>query len=244
MSFLGLSGPPTPENAFLQNVDIAVARNAARDVILRNRVRHLRGMSGLGATGPYRQGTRAWWTWYATVYLPQYYGQAKIQQIVLQSPYYQQFGTPFGYTPSQPYYYQPNPTPYYQQYPQNYQYPYQTYGYGGYGSSYYDQAQAQYTQWLSEQGSLTCQQQGGYWDYGQQACTAIGQSGGYNASSGVPPNVVGIPEALAISTLNSAGYNVWELSVDGQSRGVPPGYSANRVSISVNNGVVSAQAIG
>ncbi len=280
MSFLGLSGPPTPENAFLQNVDIAVARNAARDVILRNRVRRmnglgwnpfdvggdlrqggrgarpyhpphrgvpgqypLQGLGDLGATGPYRQGTRAWWQWYATVYLPQYYGQAKIQQIIYQSPYYQQFGTPFGYTPSQPYYYQPNPTPYYAQYQQPYYQP--SYGSSydyGYNNAYYNQAQAQYTQYLSEQGQLACQQNGGYWDFGQQTCVAQGGQG--YVQGGSPPNVVGIPESLAISTLNSAGYNVWELNVDGQSRGAPIGYSANRVLISVTNGVVTAQAVG
>ncbi len=236
MSFLAGSGPVTNAAEFLA----------------------MRGMSGLGAVAPYapyRQGTRQWWIWYATQYLPRYYSSQQIQQYVQGSPYYVQFGSPFGYgsglTPYQYPYQVPQyqyPTyqsqygynPYtYNAYPysaQQYQYPYNQYGY------FDPYSQAQYTQYQGEQGAINCQSQGGFWDYVQQACNAV--SGQPYGASGSPPNVVGLPEAQAIQMLNAAGYNVWELNVDGQSRGVPPGYSANRVSISANGGTVTAQAVG
>lgn len=235
MSFLGVGYAPTPGGQeFLQAADIAVARNVARDVVLRNTVRRMRGgMSGLGAAAPYRQGTKAWWQWYATQYLPRYYSQQQVQQYVYASPYYSQFGSPFNYG--------------YQQYQQPYQYqPYQyMYNYPQYyNQGYYDPyGQAQYTQYQGEQGAIACQSQGGYFDYVQQTCNAIGQQGQYGPGSS-PPNVVGLPEYQAVQSLNAAGFSVWELNVDGQSRGVPPGYSSNRVSITVQNGVVTAAAVG
>ncbi len=256
MSFLGLGyGPSTPMQDFIQGTAFAVARNTAMDIELRNKMRRMRGgMNGLGATpAPYRQGTRAWWIWYATVYLPQYYSQQQILQYVQRSPYYTQFGSPFNYgqTPYQNYQY-PYPTP------QNvYSYPYSTYNYPQqYGYNSYNQyspynqygqyvdpyGQAQYTQYQGQQGAAACQAQGGYFDYTQQTCNAIGQQQQYG--SGSFPNVVGLPEAQAVQLLNQSGYNVWELNRDGYSQGAPPSYQANRVDISTQNGIVTAAAIG
>ncbi len=248
MSFLGLSsGAPSESNRFLQDADVAVARNVAVDVALKNRIRRMRGgMSGLGAA-PTR-GTRAWWIWYATVYLPQYYSQAKVQRYIYASPYYAQFGSPYqsgyGYPYQQPY------TPY--QYPYStYNYPQYTnnYPYYGYGSSYYDPfTQAQYTNWQGEQGSAACAAQGGYWDPTQMSCNAITGQQPYGSTvygpTGTPPNVIGLPEWQAVAMLNAAGFNVWELNRDGVSQGVPPGYASNRVDISISNGVVTAAAVG
>lgn len=249
MSFLGLSsGPPAGPTAFLQSADIAVAGNVARDIVLRNRMRRARGgMGGMGAAP--RQGTRAWWQWYATQYLPQYYSQNQIRQYVQTSPYYTQYGSPYTnpYQYSAPYV---NPSPY--QYPYStYNYPpYQTnYPYYGYGSQYYDPyGQAQYTTWQGEQGSAACAQQGGYWDPTQMSCNAITGQQPYGSTvygpTGMPPNVIGLPEWQAVAMLNAAGFNVWELNRDGVSQGSPPGYSSNRVNISVANGVVNAAAVG
>ncbi len=196
-----------------------------------------RGMGELGAT-PAR-GTRAWWQWYATQYLPQYYSQQQVQQYVYSSPYYTQYGSPYGVA---------NP----------YQYPYSTYNYPnyqngypyyGYGNQYYNPyAQAQYTTWQGEQGSAACAQQGGYWDPTQMSCNAVTGQQPYGSTvygpTGTPPNVIGLPEWQAVAMLNAAGFNVWEISRDGISQGAPPGYSSNRVDISVSNGVVNAAAVG
>ena len=247
MSFLGVAGgPPSEGTDFLQNVDVAIARNIARDVALKSRVYRMRGLGEMGAM-PTR-GSRAWWIWYATSYLPQYFSQAQIQRYVLSSPYYYQYGSPYTYGSGyQNYGYGYNP---YQGYGYNpYQYMNQPYGYNQYGSGYpyYDQyGQAQYTQYQSQQGAYACQQQGGYWDYTQQTCGAPGSQygGAVVGPSGSPPNVIGMPVSLAVSTLNNAGFNVWELNRDGVSQGVPPGYSANRVDISTASGVVTAAAVG
>lgn len=212
-------------------------------------------LRGLGASPNITQGTRAWWNWYATQYLPKYYTPGQVQQYVVSSPYYTQYGNPFSYgigvginpVPNQPRTYYPPPQTYYPpaQYPaQQYPYSYNQYGYGY--DPYY---QAEYTQGISQQGAAACQQQGGYWDYAQQSCNGgygpYGYASQYPAQQGAsPPNVVGMNEPQAISVLNAAGFNVWELSRDGISQGVPPGYSANRVSISVANGVVNASAVG
>ncbi len=187
-----------------------------------------------------RQGTRAWWQWYATVYLPQYYNQAQVQRYIQQSPYYYQYGNPV--TQYQYQYAQYNPYPY------QYQYPTPNYAHYGYNQPYYD-PYAQYQQYAqgaqvyqdSSYGSAQCAAQGGYWDVYQQTCNAQTGQPVYGAA---PPNVIGLPEQQAINMLNAAGFNVWELNVDGQSRGVPQGYSQNRVSISVARGVVTAAAVG
>ncbi len=180
-----------------------------------------RGMRGLGIISPPR-GTRAWWIWYATQYLPQYYNQAQIQQYVYSSPYYSQFGSPFQYGYQQPYN----------------QYPYYQYGYNPF-------AQQQYLQWQGETGAALCQQYGGYWDYAQLTCTPTQQASTTNFNPTTsPPNVIGMSEGQAIQVLNSTGFSVWELSRDGISQGVPPGYSPSRVSISVANGIVNAAAVG
>lgn len=209
--------------------------------------RSMKGLFGLGAT-PVR-GTRAWWQWYATQYLPQYYSQQQVQSYIYASPYYQQFGSPYqtGLNYNYPYAYT-NQQPY--PYQQGYQYPYSSYQYGqNYGPQQYGYqygyGQPQYNQYYGEQGPQLCAQQGGYWDYGQNTCNYTGQSysGGYGGY-GSPPNVVGLPESQAIQMLNQAGYNVWELNVDGVSRGVPPGYSSNRVSLSVQNGTVTGSSVG
>lgn len=209
-------------------------------------VEELSGLVGLGATVP-RQGTKAWWVWYATQYLPQYYSQQQIYQYVQQSPYYQYFGSPFGY-----------PVP--QQYGYGYQQPQINYGYGSTGYPSYNQygylqdpfSQAQYTQYVGEQGSAACAAQGGWYDYTQQSCnypqnysygTSYGTVQSYGPGSS-PPNTVGMPYAQAVALLNQYGFNVWLLNLNGISQGVPPGYSQNRVSISVKNGVVDSQAVG
>ncbi len=176
-----------------------------------------RTLNGLGASPAY--GSRAWWQWYATVYLPQRYSQQQIYQYVYASPYYQQFGSPFQY---------------------------QQYGQYGYDNPYFQQAQAQYTQWQAEQLAATCAQRGGYFDYAQQSCYG-GQNyygGTQYGTSSQPPNVIGMPIGAAIAALNGAGFNVWLLNQDGISQGVPPGYSSNRVSISVANGIVNSSAVG
>jgi hypothetical protein len=212
---------------------------------------HETNLGSLGVVAsPYRQGTKQWWQWYATVYLPQYYSQQQIYQYVQQSPYYSYYGNPFGY-----------PIPQQYGYGYGYQQPQVNYGYGSTGYPSYNQygqlidpySQAQYTQYVGEQGSAACAAGGGYYDYAQQTCNYVnsypygGSSYGTVQSYGPgssPPNVVGMPEGQAIQLLNSAGFNVWELNVNGQSRGIPPGYSQNRVSISVKNGVVDSAAVG
>lgn len=199
------------------------------------------GMSGLGANPP-RQGTKAWWQWYATSYLPQYYSQQEVQSRIVASPYYTQYGNPYTIpaAPATNYYQYPYGVNQYPQYAANYPY-------YGYGSPYYNQVQGQYTQWQGEQGAAACAQQGGYYDYAQQSCQAVTGQQQYGNTYGQPgplPNVVGLPEWQAVSILNGAGYNVWELNRDGVSQGVPPGYSSNRVDISITNGVVTAAAVG
>lgn len=217
-------------------------------------------LRGLGTSPNITQGTRAWWNWYATQYLPKYYTPGQVQQYITASPYYVQYGSPYNYGvgvginpgqypnqyPAQPATYYPPAQTYYP--PAQYQYPYSYNQYGYQTNPYY---QAEYTQGVSQQGAYACQQQGGYWDYAQQSC-----NGGYGPygwgsqpaaqfnPSTQPPNVIGMSESQAISILNAAGFNVWELSRDGISQGVPPGYSANRVSISVANGMVNASAVG
>ena len=213
------------------------------------------GLGNLGAMVP-RQGTKAWWVWYATQYLPQYYSQQQIYQYVQQSPYYQYFGSPFNYAIPQQYGYGSSYSynPYGYQQPINYGYGYTgSPSYNQYGYQYDPYSQAQYTQYVGEQGSAACAAGGGYYDYAQGTCsytqgypyggTSYGTVQSYGPGSS-PPNVVGMSEGQAIQALNSTGFNVWELNVNGQSRGVPPGYSQNRVSISVKNGVVDSQAVG
>jgi hypothetical protein len=199
------------------------------------------GMGGLGITpAPARQGTKAWWQWYATQYLPQYYSQQQIQQYVVTSPYYQYFGSPYsiGSVP---------PVNVYEQQPYQYNnYPY--FGYGSYNPYQYQQYQPPYTSYYGSQGPSNCATQGGYWDYGQNSCNSITGQPPYSSTvygpTGSPPNVIGTPMWSAVATLNAAGYNIWLLNQDSVSQGVPPGYSQNRVDISVQNGVVTAAAVG
>lgn len=208
-----------------------------------------KSMRGLGASPNITQGTRAWWNWYATQYLAKNYSPSQVQQIVQQSPYYTQYGSPFtiqqttypvqGYTP-------PYTAPQQYVYPQQPYYP--SYGYNNtnpfYGNPY---GQAQYTQWQAQQGAAACQQQGGYFDYAQQSCNAVPSqpySGTAYGPATTPPNVIGMTEMQAIQVLNGAGFSVWELSRDGIGEGAPPGYANNRVSISVSNGIVNGSAVG
>ncbi len=243
-TMLGLGdSPPSAITQLVQRDRIELAKLRAETTPWKSVMRglgsmmdELSGLVGLGAVTPAR-GTRAWWQWYATVYLPQYYNQQQIQQYVAASPYYSLFGSPFGgygYTPGY--------------YPQSYQQPYNQYAYNNpyqyqqYGYPYNYQPGYQY--YYGDQGPSQCQAQNGYWDYGQNACYQTGYNQTQFNPTTQPPNVVGMPEGAAIAALNSAGFNVWEINVDGQSRGAPPGYSQNRVDISVQNGVVTAAAVG
>lgn len=256
MPFLGLdSAPSTSIEDLLQQDRLELAKVSAEATPFKALMRGLgsfvdelsglvglgEDLNGLGAT-PTR-GTRGWWIWYATVYLPQYYSAQQIQQYVYASPYYNLFGSPYGGY-QQPYY--PQSYNYGQQYPYQYGNPYayqynSPYNYGqyGYGTGYGQQG---YNYYYGDQEPSQCQAGGGYWDYGQNVCYQQNQL--QNNPTTQPPNVVGMPEGAAIAALNGAGFNVWEINVNGQSRGAPPGYSNNRVSISVQNGSVTAQAVG
>ncbi len=258
MPFLGLDySPPTVVESLVQQDRIAMAKISAEMTPWKSLMRglgsfydELSGLGGLGA--PPVQGTRAWWTWYATSYLPQFYTPTQIQQYVVASPYYQQFGSPFAY--GFPQYNQPYPASY-NPYTQpvnvysNAPYQYANYPYYGYGSqSYNPYAPAQYNQYYGDQGPANCAIQGGYWDYGQNVCNAVtGQPPYGNTVYGPnssPPNVIGMPKWAAVAALNGAGFNVWLLNENGISQGTPPGYSQNRVDISVQNGTVTAAAVG
>lgn len=201
--------------------------------------------------GPYPYGTKSYWQWYATIYLPRYYNNQQIIQLLQRSPLYNLYGMPFPYnTGGNPYGY--NPYQYQTGYPgpgfPGVSYPSYPYGYPpsyGYGQYYdpYSQpyGQAQLTQYVGEQGAQNCAAQGGIWDYFQQACGIVGNT---VVSSGDTPNVVGQPKWSAVSYLNQLGYRVWLLNEDGISQGVPQDYDPRRIEITVTDGKVSGQAVG
>jgi hypothetical protein len=187
-----------------------------------------------GISSPYRYGTRSWWQWYATVYLPQYYSQQQIYSLLQQNPLYGSFGWPTGYTPSI----------------QNYGTPYNPYTgqYPNYGYNQYGIYPPNYGYIYGQQGAYGAQQcaaSGGYYDYAQQQCYPQSGNYGYGAQTGTPPNVIGQSVSQGVQALNQAGYAVWERLRDGISQGSPPPTTAtNRVVIDDANGSISAMYIG
>lgn len=221
-----------------------------------------RTLSGLGIVapvgapvGPYRYGTKSWWQWYASVYLPRYYNQQQIIALLQRNPLSSVYGVPnylystpgvpqplyqspypYAQASLQPYYGQPYQPPYQQPYypPPNY-----GYGYPGYVDPY---AQAQYTQYAGQVGAEGCAAQGGVWDFFQQTCgvpASVIASG-----SGDAPNVVGMDKQSAVIQLNALGWAVWLLNEDGYSGGVPGDYNPRRVQISVTAGKVTGSSVG
>lgn len=101
-----------------------------------------------------------------------------------------------------------------------------------------------------------CVGSGGDWDSFANACTGQNTSfnpysyeatpygyGGYGAPQtgfASMPSVVGMAYATGVSTLNSAGFNVWLLSNNGIPQGTPPGYVPNRAVITVNNNIITS----
>ncbi len=214
-----------------------------------NRLKRHGAMMGLGAnsspyvgyptaqSGPYRYGTKNWWVWYATTYLPQYYSQQEAYQMLLRSPYYTQYGLPSQYQQ----YYPPYNTyqqPY--QYPPNYGYQqsYNPYGYMQYPQQYIPYGGTDY-------GAIQCNQYGGIYNAFTQSCSSGAQN--YSTSSygtGAPPNVIGQSMNAGVQALNYAGYAVWLLNQDGISAGAPVDYQPGRVQIAVANGLITQQSVG
>ncbi len=192
----------------------------------------------MNIASPYRYGTRNWWQWYATTYLPQYYTQQQIYNQLLQSPLYNTYGLPTGvYNPQVVnyggYQYQGQYNPYTGQYPPSYSYNQYPPNYG-----YYYGQQGAY-------GAQQCQASGGYYDYAQQQCYPNQGNYGYGAQAGTPPTVIGQSVSQGVSALNAAGFAVWERLRDGISQGSPPPTTAtNRVVVDDSNGIISAQYIG
>ncbi len=206
-------------------------------------------MNGLGAV-PFqpRQGTRAWWIWYATTYLPQQYRnatQAQLLTLLARNPLYSQFGNPYQFQQPQ--------TSYYPYGSANYTWGQYNYPYYGYQNQFTPTpVQAQYQQYIPygeiDPGVIACNQQNGIYDATTQTCSAGSGSAPYgNTVIGIAdqlPNVVGKPKWVAVAALNGAGYRVWLSNEDGVSGGVPPDYDPRRVDITVQGGVVTGASVG
>ncbi len=212
----------------------------------------LRGLGdegdGLGAVSLYNQpryGTKAWWQWYATAYLPSYLNQQQVYSMLLKSPFYSQYGLPITYPQNTNLYPYGGQYPYQQSYPyqQQYQYPQQYYQ-----QPYQYQIPVTPPHYVpyggTDTGAVQCNQAGGIYDAFAMTCSTGGTSTGSTYGTGAPPNVVGQTMYTAVQTLNNNGWNVWLLNQDGISGGVPQDYQPNRVQISVANNYVTSQSVG
>ncbi len=243
MSFLAATRPMQPQAPTGEAI-AAQWRNAAAGSRAPSKVLASRGgsMKGIGASPP-PYGTKAWWVWYGTTYLPQKYNQQQALTILQNHPLFNVYGIQNqGQSAAQSYY------------------PYGSgnYSYWGYNYPYYgyqNQYQAPYTNYQRyipyggiDQGVIACNQQGGTYDAFNMTCSAVtGQPPYGNTVTGYPanlPNVTGVAKWSAVAQLNGAGYTVWLLNEDGIPQGTPPGYDARRVNITVANGVVTGASIG
>lgn len=204
-------------------------------------------LSGLGAVPPV-QGSKAWWVWYATVYLPQYYNQQQALSILQRNPLYNVYGLPSQYQQyqypqtvypygSSNYTYQQYNNPYYGQYQQPY------YAQPAFSQPYNYQTQYPgYNYFGGSTGVVQCNQQGGTYDAVTGACSV--NTNYYNQYSSSIPSVTGQSKWQAVATLNAAGWTVWLLNEDGIPQGVPQDYNPRRVQITVANGVVTGEQVG